>query len=238
MDVARSPLLNIKVYSFIIITLIILLSVPAGAAQNLLTNGDFSEGSGNQPAAWKTEAWMDLDSTAFTWIPPFGNDPGEVEISNAKLNDSRWIQSRTLNPGLYYAGVQIFTSAVPLQSWAGALISIGDQGISSIDVKGSTNWTERGVFFRVSRPNTNVEVKLRLAGFKNFAVGQAFFRNAVLYKIDSAPKGAMILELDADQRLWTGRSWTLIPIFVLLGAAVFLGWRMLELPPDPRKPVR
>ena len=69
----------------------------------------------------------DLPTTAFTWIPPASGDPGQLEISNDKLNDARWMQSTTLEPGLYYAGAEISTQGVPPQSWAGALVSVGDQ---------------------------------------------------------------------------------------------------------------
>jgi len=235
MDVVRKTVgIRSGAFALIILAVMVLsamFSIPADAADNLLKNGDFSEGSDNQPAAWKSETWIDLPTTAFTWIAPFSGEPGELEISNNKLNDSRWIQSVTLSPGLYYAGAEIFTQGVPVQSWAGALVSIGDEGVASMDVKGNSNWNERGVYFTVSRPQTKVDVKLRLAGFKNFAIGEAFFRNAVLYKLDSAPKGAMVLDLDADRRLWAGNPWTLLPIWLLLVIALVIGWRMLGVPP-------
>ena len=82
----------------------------------------------------------------------------------------------------------------------------------------------------MDRPHSKVDVKLRLAGFKNFAIGQAFFRNAVLYKLDSPPHGAMVLDLDADTKLWAGNPWTLLPVWLLLAAAFVIGWRMLGVP--------
>jgi hypothetical protein len=211
-----------------------LASVPAAASGNLLLNGDFSAGSDNSPTAWKSEEWIDLPTTTFTWIPPSGGEPGRLEINNDKLNDSRWIQPITLEPGLYYAGAEILTQGVPLDSWAGALVSIGDQRVSSMDVKGNSNWEERGLYFTVTRPHTRVEVKLRLAAFRNFAVGEASFRNAVLYQMDSAPKGALVLDLDADTRLWAGNPWTLLPLWLLLLAAFAIGWRMLGAHADQR----
>jgi len=210
------------------------LSTRVGAEQNLLINGDFSHGTDGHATGWRTESWIDRDTTTFTWIPPFGAEPGEVEISNDQLNDSRWVQSTTLSPGLYYASAEIFTHAVPVSSWAGALISIGDQSVASLDVKGDSNWQTRGVYFRVSRPYTQADVKLRIAGFENFAVGQAYFRNASLVKIDRAPPDAMVLDLDANTRLWRGSPWTLVPIWLLLGAALVISWRMLD--PRPEQP--
>ncbi len=200
----------------------------AEADQNLLVNGDFSQGTDTHATGWRTESWIDRESTTFTWIPPFGAEPGEVEISNDELNDSRWVQSTTLSPGLYYASAEIFTHAIPVSSWAGALISIGDQSVASLDVKGNSNWQVRGVYFRVSRPETKADVKLRIAGFENFAMGQAYFRNASLVKVDHAPPGAMVLDLDANTRLWEGNPWTLIPVWLLLGAAFMISWRMLD----------
>ena len=213
--------------SVVFLLLLMGLLAAAAEAQNLLVNGDFSAGSDNQPKAWRSEAWIDIPTTRFTWLPPSSGEPGEIEISNAKLNDSRWIQRVTLEPGLYYAGAEIMTQGIPLSSWAGALVSIGDQGVASLDVKGNTNWSNRGLFFTVSRPHTEADIKLRIAGFKNFAAGQAFFRNAVLYKMDSAPNGALVLDLDADHRLWAGSPWTLLPVWLFLVAALVIGWRML-----------
>lgn len=209
------------------IAIVTMISVGEVAAQNLLVNGDFSKGTDNQPTGWTSQSWIDLPTTTFAWIAPSNGDPGKIEIANDKLNDSRWVQSTTLSPGLYYAGAEISTEGVPPQSWAGALVSIGDQGVASMDVKGNRDWNQRGVFFTVNRPNTRVDVKLRIAGFKNFAVGRAYFRNAVLYKMDSAPKGAMVLDLDADTRLWAGNPWTLVPIWLLLIVGLIIGWRMV-----------
>ncbi len=228
-----------------VIMLMTLMPIRNVAAQNLLANGDFSKGSVSQPADWTSQSWIDLPTTTFLWIPPSNGDPGKVEIANEKLNDARWVQSTTLGPGLYYAGAEISTEGIPPQSWAGALVSIGDQGVASMDVKGNSDWSQRGVFFTVDRPDTRVNVKLRIAGFKNFAVGRASFRNAVLYKMDSAPKGAMVLDLGADTRLWAGSPWTLVPIWVLLFVALIVGWRMTggapligDGSPDPPKDSR
>jgi hypothetical protein len=201
------------------------------SAQNLLVNGDFSQGSENQPGSWSSQAWIDLPTTTFAWIAPSSGESGQLQINNDKLNDSRWTQSVILDPGLYYAGAEISTQGVPPQSWAGALVSVGDQSVASMDVKGDSNWGERGVFFKVDRAHTKVDVKLRLAGFKNFATGQASFRNAVLYKLDSAPRGAMVLDLDADTRLWAGNPWTLLPVWTLLLLALLAGWRLLGVSP-------
>ncbi len=231
MDVADkfSTVKSIKVI-LVYLTLILVITlvfVQGATAQNLLINGDFSKGTDNQPAGWMSQSWIDLPTTSFTWMPPSDGDPGKLEIANDKLNDSRWVQSTTLGPGLYYAGADISTEGVPQQSWAGALVSVGDQGVASMDVKGNSDWSQRGVFFTVTRPHTRVDIKLRIAGFKNFAVGRAYFRNAVLYKMDSAPKGALVLDLDADTRLWAGSPWTLVPIWVLLLVALMVGWRMV-----------
>lgn len=220
----RQALLSI---GFTIVTIATVLCAPVGAVENLLVNGDFSQGSNNRPVGWRTESWIDRDTTAFSWIPPYGDQSGEVEISNRKLNDTRWVQSTMLSPGLYIASVEIFTYRIPPDSWAGAFISIGDQMVASLDVKGNSNWTTREVFFKVTRDRARADVKLRLAGFLNFAVGQAFFRNAVLQKIDRAPEGAMVLDLDANPRPWHGNPWTLLPLWLLVAATFAIGWRML-----------
>src|SRR5262249_19238761 len=160
-----------------LLVLLVELFASSAHAQNLLVNSDFSAGSDNQPKAWRSESWIDLPTTQFTWTPPSSGEPGQVEISNQKLNDARWFQSVILEPGLYYAGAEIMTQGIPQSSWAGALVSVGDQGVSSLDVKGNSTWTNRGLYFTVRQPHTQADVKLRIAGFKNFATGAAFFRN-------------------------------------------------------------
>jgi hypothetical protein len=205
----------------------IIFRAPLAAAQNLLVNGDFSQGSGEQPGHWKAESWIRRDSTEFIWIPPFGSDPGELGIASSKLNDARWKQSIVLPPGLYNAGVDIITRGIPQESWAGAFMSIGDQGVASMDVKGNSMRVRREIFFKTSRDKTKIEVKLRLGGLTNFATGQSFFRNATLTKIDSAPSGALILDVDAKECFFSGRHSTLRLILVPLLLVMLLACRLL-----------
>src|SRR5258708_37316524 len=120
-------------------------------------------------------------------------ESGDVEIDSRKLNDARWVQVVTLPPGLYNVGVDILVRGIPPDSWAGAFISVGDQGVASLDVKGNSNWVRREIFFKTSDEKTKVEVKLRVGGLTNFTIGRAVFRNATLAKIDNARTGAMVL---------------------------------------------
>jgi hypothetical protein len=209
------------------VALTIIFGARFAVAQNLIVNGDFSQGSGEQPAQWKSESWIQRDSTVFIWIPPFGSDPGELGITSSKLNDARWQQSILVPPGLYNVGADILAQEIPQESWAGAFVSIGDQGVASLDVKGNSRWVRREIFFKISRDKTRIGVKLRLGGLTNFATGRAFFRNATLTKIDSTPNGALILDVDASERLWAGSHWTLLLIFVPLVLVMLWGWRLL-----------
>jgi hypothetical protein len=217
---------------FVLVALTIVFRSPLAVAQNLLVNGDFSQGSGEQPGHWKAESWIRRDSTEFIWIPPFGSDPGELGIASSKLNDARWKQSIVLPPGLYNAGVDILSRGIPQESWAGAFMSIGDQGVASMDVKGNSMWVRREIFFKTSRDKTKIEVKLRLGGLTNFATGRTFFRNATLTKIDSAPSGALLLDVDANERLWSGSHWTLLLIFLPLVLVMLWAWRLLGKPSE------
>jgi hypothetical protein len=101
-----------------------------------------------------------------------------------------------------------------------------------MDVKGNSMWVRREIFFKTSRDKTKIEVKLRLGGLTNFATGRTFFRNATLTKIDSAPSGALILDVDANERLWAGSQWTLLLIFGPLVLVMLWAWRLLGKPSE------
>src|SRR6266849_10310304 len=70
----------------------------AGAAQNLLQNGDFSKGSEDQPDSWRTEAWINKPEAFVCHWHPSPGSAGELEVDNLQSDDGRWMQPLSLGP--------------------------------------------------------------------------------------------------------------------------------------------
>ena len=88
-------------YRTLLFVLLIVSAPPAAyAGRNLLQNGDFAKGSGDQPDHWRTEAWINKpDAFLAHWHPSTAGQPNEVEVVNLQPDDGRWEQALTLAPG-------------------------------------------------------------------------------------------------------------------------------------------
>ena len=76
-----------------------------------------------------------------------------------------------------------------------------------MDVKGNRGWNRaRSFLYRKPTEHTRSTSNCASPASKILRSASAFFRNAVLYKLDSAPTGAMVLDIDADTRLMGGKS--------------------------------
>jgi hypothetical protein len=202
-------------------------------ADNLLLNGDFSEGTGDQPAHWQPQNWIDLPSAKFTWIKPSGGEPGMVSIDNTAQNDTRWVQPLHLAPGWYYLGAQIETIDVgrnPTRS--GALVGLIELGVTSDDLKGSNDWQNEAVYLKVGPGGADVQFALRLSGFGGFNAGQALFRGASVVPIDAPPtEGDNVIELDTVRdHFGAGSRWSMLLLIAPLLASAAAGWMILRPP--------
>ena len=152
-------------------------------AQNLLRNGDFSEGSDMRPDAWDVESWVLRPTTTFAWIAPQDGNPGSLEISCGLKDDARWTQSLKIGPGpaIYFVGAEVRTENVNDQL-GGAFVTLSYEGMVaavSEDVSGTTDWGRIGFLVRIPEKTYDVEVKLRLGGMLAFTTGRAFFREGL-----------------------------------------------------------
>ncbi len=220
-----------------IVAALALTAAGARAQQNLLLNGDFSKGSGNSPDQWRTSAWVQKgDATAYTWT----HEPSRaasLEVENKLANDARWVQSLSLDRGWYYISAEIRADgASPYLT--GANISILEDGITSPDLKGTTDWQRVGFYLKVGKRGADVELALRLGGFLNLTTGRAFFRKASVVKIGSPPPEAThVFDLDEIRKRAEpgpiGELWTLVATFIALVIVAVFGWRLLGAPSVP-----
>jgi hypothetical protein len=203
----------------------------AGAAQNLLQNGNFAKGSEDQPDEWRTEAWINKpDAFVCHWHPPQNGNPGELEVDNLQANDGRWMQPLSLAPGWYQLSADIRTENVATKE-DGASISIMEDGIMSPEIRGTAGWQRVSLYLKVGGKGADVDVALRVGGFASLNAGRAFFRNATLVAIDAPPPNAApTFDLTSIRQeaapVPLGSHWSLVLTFAALIAIAYLGWRM------------
>jgi dolichyl-phosphate-mannose-protein mannosyltransferase len=232
MDLSDYPNFSFRL-AILIVLLASLLPSPVRAQsksnRNLLLNGDFSKGSGDQPDEWRTEAWINKpDSFGTTWIHP-EKGPYELKVNNLKPNDGRWQQSLSLTPGWYQLSADIRAEAVGPRE-TGASMSVMEDGIMSEEVRGPT-FQHVSLFLRIGGTGADIDVALRVGGYGSLNTGRAFFRNARLVKIDSLPRDAQhVFDLAAIRQQEApepkGSPLSLVITFMLLAGTAWLGWRL------------
>ncbi len=205
-------------------------SAPAPAGKEVLINGDFAKGSGDQPDDWRDEAWVNApEAFKTTWQRPENGHPGELIVENLKANDGRWEQSLSLEPGWYYFGAEIRTENVGVKE-TGATVSVLEDGAMSRDVQGTADWRRLGFYLKISGRGADVDVALRVGGYGSLNTGRAYFRNASVLKISALPPGATPVYDLAEIRKTTtppqlGSHYSLVIAFLLLGVGAVWGWR-------------
>ena len=213
------------------------------AGRNLLSNGDFSHGSGKSPDNWRTGGWKEEPSvTSYDWLHSSGSEP-ELIVNNLQANDARWLQTLSLGPGWYYIGAEARTEDVPSNA-AGASVSLDEDSINSPDLHGIGDWQRLGFYLKVGPHGADIDVALRLGGFGSLNTGRAFFRKASVVKIEALPIGAsLVFDLSAIRRTLAappvGKPWTLPAAFVLLAILGIVGWNIYgaaELAPAKSQP--
>ncbi|MDO8433942.1 MAG: hypothetical protein Q7S58_16205 [Candidatus Binatus sp.] len=201
------------------------------AAENLLKNGDFSTGSGDQPDVWRTEAWINKPESFEThWTNPPAPGISELEVNNIEANDGRWMQSLTLGPGWYELSAEVRTENVGDKE-TGASISVLEDGVMSADIHGTSGWQRVSLYLRVGKQGADIDVGLRVGGFGSLNTGKAFFKNSRLIKIDAPPPQATpAFDLTEIRKqalpVPIGRPYSMVLTFIGLILVAIVGWRV------------
>ena len=202
----------------------------AADQKNLLQNGDFAKGSGDQPDLWRTEAWINTPEAFQAHWHSYTDKPCELEVDNLQADDARWMQSLTLAPGWYQLSVDVRTEDVGAKE-SGATISVMEDGIMSADIHGTADWQRVTLYLKVAGHGADVEVALRVGGFGSLNTGKAFFRNASLVAIDAPPPNATPTYDLAEIRKQAapvpiGSPISLVLTYVALAGFAWAGWRI------------
>ncbi len=165
-------------------------SPSASAEDNILLNGDVSKGAGESPDHWRGDGWKEgPEFTTFRWKHAQGK-PGELEISNLKPNDARWVQTLHLGPGWYRFSADIRTENVA-EDHTGAALSVLEDGIISRDLHGTNDWQTVEFYLKIGEKGADIPLACRLGGYAGLNTGKASCRDL---------RGARIAEPPADAR--------------------------------------
>jgi hypothetical protein len=211
----------------------------AFADQNLLANPNLVKGAGNSPDAWQSQAWQEgPEYSTYQWTHEEGK-AGELSVTNIKPNDARWAQSLSLSGGWYHFSADLRAQNVGKND-TGASISIMEDGITSPDLKGTTDWQRVGFYLKVGPKGADLELACRVGGFGSLNTGTVFCRNVSMERVAAPPAGAQsVFDLDKIRKesaeVPIGQPWTLVATLLFLLALSVFGWRTYGRTMAPRK---
>jgi dolichyl-phosphate-mannose-protein mannosyltransferase len=216
------------------------LTSPACAAQNLLANPNLTKGAGNSPDDWQTQAWQEgSEFSTYQWTHEEGKG-GELSVTNVKPNDARWAQSLDLTGGWYHFSAEVRAENVG-KTETGASISIMEDGITSPDLKGTTDWQKVGFYLKIGSKGADLDLACRVGGFGSLNTGTVYCRNIRMERVAAPPPDAPSqynFDLDKIRKdsaeVPIGSPWTLVATFLFLIGLSALGWRTFGQTMAPR----
>lgn len=158
----------------------------AAAGENLLVNGDFSDVKDGSPVGWYKDAYAGLIGSDFETVET--EDGPAAHIVNHILKDARFAQTVQVEPNTLYC-LRGYIKADAQSGW-GANLSIEDVYLYSdnyYDTAGG--WMEAVLYGRTGSQQHSVNVFVRLGGYSGEAVGEAWYRDITLTKVEGVPEG-------------------------------------------------
>ena len=205
-----------------------------GAAHAGLVNGSFTEGAGERPSGWDTQAW-DAASARFAWEPPV-DGAGAIRIESPTPNDARWCQPVAVEPGTTYrVAAHIKTEDVGTET-AGALIAIEPRIADSRDVRGTRDWQPVAVSAKAT--GERWEICVRLGSYSNLNTGTAWFRDVTLEPIGRTSARAPRWRPWDALRAASGTAWGPIATPLAGGLLLALGLGVVGRRRRPTPPTR
>jgi len=150
---------------------------------NLVQNADFSEKSGDQPAAWTLRQYS--GNTKMSVSNEGRNGSTALEIHNANKADVGASIDIPVKAGTRYRlSAWIKTKDVQPQGGRGALLNVHATPVATQDLKGTNDWTQVQVEFN-NDSDTNIRVHCLLGGYGG-ATGTAWFDDVSLVALGEA----------------------------------------------------
>lgn len=189
-----------RIVSLLMIFLLVLACAGAcaeGAAENLISNGDFSLlDSAGMPEGWSREMWITDAGVSMLSVSEDGWDGRCAVVTNVDANDARFAQTIAVEPDSLYR----FSCRVKAENCGaegcGATLSFEDCFSYSQQVLDSDGeWEEICIYGRTGKKQTELTLFVRVGGYGQLSSGRAYFDDVSAVKVDSVPEEAEILPL-------------------------------------------
>jgi len=223
--------------TLVIVSLGLWLSVCALAGDNLVRNGDLTEGSGDTPGDWRTTSQSELKAgSSFLWQHQPGS-PGELRLINRKPDITDWSQTVELSSGWYFLTGEL-KAAGGRDELATMGIHVLGHAFGSAPLEtaaGRGQWSRAGLYIKIGAERRNVQIICQLQGR-----GDASFRHIRLVAAAGGPPlgtpqadlttirqkpievfhGAQPSAFSPPQ----GRPWSIVAVLLALMGITLWGW--------------
>jgi len=231
--IAGTSLLQPRFWALLTSLLVVLLlGAPSpAAAQNLLRNGNFSQGAAEKPASWISDLWARNVGTEFRWEAP-EQGLGIVVIESRKPNDARWTQSARVKARTWYH----------LSGWVrGKNVSAAGLGANLSIMRGfdnagglhgeDTGWRKVSMYFRTNPGEELVTVACRLGGYGQESSGEVQCTGIDLSEVGGPPAHAAFIYGDRNpEQEASGIPAGMAILLLLAFAVVKFGWPTADTP--------
>ena len=170
----------------LIASLPLLTSSWARAADNLLVNGNLTEGSGLSPEGWQVHQWH-AGGSVLSWQPGAGG--GQLQIVSKGPNDAQWVQHLRLGPGWYHFSAQLRSHQVGSEN-TGASLCLLQDWVSSQELHGDHDWQNVDFYVREGGAGADVDVACRLGGYGNLNTGEVECRAIQAIEVSAPAAGS------------------------------------------------
>lgn len=173
-----------------------------------IENGDFSDiYSDGTPVGWYVEAWN--DNTGDYQVDVTEQDGYNcLHIVSYQDNDVRLCKEIAVEPDTCYR-ISCEVKAMAVEYGAGANLSVLDTFAASEPAYTNSEWTPISLVGRTEKDMDTMTLCLRLGGYSSLSMGEAWFRELTITKLDEAPadetvKDIAIVSLDNSSSGSTG----------------------------------
>ena len=175
-----------------------------GTYDELIENGNAENGK----SGWSTSAYLDGSAyTEFSVREGEGMDGGAAfHIRNIVPNDARFEQTVSVSPDTLYC-LSAFIRADSSETVSsdgktprGANISVEGIYVFSESVFRSDEWREVRLYGRTGPDQTSMKVYIRLGGYSGESIGEAWFDNVSVRRVDAADSGYSVWNLYSESQ--------------------------------------
>ena len=194
-------------------------------AQNLVRNGGFLEGDGEQPAGWTTEQWSPTLGTTFGWQRGVSG-LGAVTIRNPVGNDARWIQNVRVQPETWYR-LSGSVRAIGVTAGYGASLGVMGGFEQAREIKGEdSGWQQVSMWYKTKPGQNQLTIGCRLGNYGQIAAGEVRCTGIELTAVATPPLNADFVYGPLDESTTPVGVPAALGIVALLGIALWLYGRL------------